>query len=65
MSLTMVEHRTYESLKSPTTDDVLVLVRPEPDNRRPHLYCDASSRKYVVLPFEVGHAKLTVLVSRS
>jgi hypothetical protein len=42
MSMAMVEHCTYESLKS-----------------------SASDNEYVILPFEVGHAKLTVLVARS
>jgi hypothetical protein len=43
----------------------LDLVHREHDGRRPYHCRDASSRKYVILPLEVGHAKLTVLVARS
>ena len=43
----------------------LDLAYREHDGRHPYHCRAASSGKYVMLPFKVGHPKLTVLVARS
>ena len=43
----------------------LDLAYREPNGRHAYHCRDALLRKYVILPFQVGHVKLTVLVTRS